>query len=292
MSLSYIFRESFSGFRKVKVSGIITIFTITVSLLLLGIFLLVLGNINDIVQNIRDRIEIEVFLKDHLTASEKDTLNKQITGITGVSTIKFISKDEASKIFRQEFGEDINKVLDFNPLPESYKITLNDEYKNSENVQQITKKLKDLDGIDDVIYRKTLLELLDRRARLFSEISLIIGVVIGLISMFLISNTIRLVIYSKRKMIETMKLVGATGTYIKAPFIIEGLFHGFLAGIIASIILYLVIRFALPLVGEDLFSKIVIRYYFFPGIIFLGCLLSFIGSIFSTKLFISRGKRL
>ena len=237
MSLSYIFKESLSGFRKVKVSGIITIFTITVSLLLLGIFLLVLENINDIVQNIRDRIEIEVFLKERLTSVEKDSIYKRVAIIPGIKTLKFISKEEASKIFRQEFGEDVNKVLDFNPLPESYKITLKDEYKNSGNVQQITNQLKDMEGIDDVIYRKTLLELLDRRARLFSEISLIIGVVIGLISIFLISNTIRLIIYSKRKMIETMKLVGATGSFIKAPFIIEGLFHGFLAGIIASIVL-------------------------------------------------------
>jgi cell division transport system permease protein len=291
MSLSYIFKESFSGFRKVKISGIITIFTITVSLLLLGIFLLVLENINDIVQNIRDRIEIEVFLKDNLDATAKDAVQKQITNIPGIKTIKFISKEEASKIFRQEFGEDINKVLDFNPLPESYKITLGDDYKNSGNVQEITNKLKEISGIDDVLYRKTLLELLDKRARLFSEISLGIGIVIALISVFLISNTIRLIIYSKRKMIETMKLVGATGRFIKAPFIIEGLFHGFLAGIIASVILYLVIRFVLPFVGDDLFSKIVVRYYFFPGIILLGCLFSLIGSLFSTKIFISRGER-
>jgi len=291
MGFSHIIKESFSGFRKVKVSGIITIFTITVSLLLLGVFLLVLENISDVVQHIRNRIEIEAFLKERLDAGERDAVYKRITSIPGIQSAKFISKEEASKIFKQEFGEDIHKVLDFNPLPESYKITLSDDYKNSENVQQITKQLREIAGIDDVIYRKTLLELLDRRAKLFSEISLIIGVVIGLISIFLISNTIRLIIYSKRKMIETMKLVGATGAYIKAPFIIEGLFHGFLAGVIASAVLYLLVQFVLPLVGEDLFSKIVIRYYFFPGIILLGCLLSFIGSIFSTKIFISKAER-
>lgn len=291
MSLTYIFKESFSGFRRVKISGIITIFTITISLLLLGIFLLVLENINDVVQNIRNRIEVEVFLKERLEPSEKDAIRTKIRQIQGVTDIKFISKEEASKIFSQEFGEDINKVLDFNPLPESFKITLGDEYKNSENVRQITQELRDIQGIDDVIYRKTLLELLDRRARLFSEISLVIGIVIALISIFLISNTIRLIIYSKRKIIETMELVGATGRFIKSPFIIEGLFHGFLAGVIASVVLYSVVHFVLPLVGEDLFSKIVIRYYFYPGIILLGCLLSLIGSLFSTKIFINRAQR-
>jgi len=291
MSLSYILKESFSGFRKVKISGIITIFTITVSLLLLGIFLIVLENINDVVQNIRDRIEIEVFLTDRLSKSEKDDIQKKISLVEGVGNIKFISKEEASKIFRQEFGEDINQVLDFNPLPESFKITLSDEYKNSAKVKQITEELRNLKGVDDVLYRKTLLELLDRRAKLFSEISLTIGIVIGLISVFLISNTIRLIIYSKRKVIETMKLVGATGRFIKTPFIIEGFLHGFLAGVIAAAVLYILIRFILPFVGEDLFSKIVVKYYFYPGIILIGCLLSLVGSLFSTKIFLSKAQR-
>lgn len=292
MSFSYIIKESFSGFKRVKISGIITIFTITVSLLLLGVFLILLGNINDVVRNIRDRIEIEVFLADRLTQNEKDAIQKQIGSLSGVNDIKFVSKEEASKIFRQEFGEDINKVLDFNPLPESFKISLSDDYKNSEKVKQITAQLKNISGIDDVIYRKTLLELLDRRAKLFSEISLAVGIFIAIISVFLISNTIRLIIYSKRKIIETMKLVGATEKFIKTPFLIESLFHGLLAGIVAAAILFLLFNFILPFVGEDLLSKIVIRYYFYPGIILMGCLLSLIGGSLSIKIFIKNNRNI
>ena len=290
MSLSYVLKESFSGLKKAKMSGIITLFTITISLLLLGIFILVLTNINDVVQHIRDRIEIELFIQDGLNQTKKDSIYKNVINIPGIKTVKFISKEDAAKIFFEEFGEDINKVLDFNPLPESYKISLIDDVKNSNDLQKITQELKTISGVDDVIYRKTLLELLDRRAKLFSQISLVVGIIISVISVFLISNTIRLVIHSKQKIIETMKLVGASSVYIKVPFILEGLFHGFLAGIIASAILFSIINFILPIIGEDLFSYITVAYYFFPGIVLLGCTLSLIGSVLSTKIFINKKK--
>ena len=292
MSFYYALKESLSGFKRVKISGIITIFTITVSLLLLGVFLIVLENINGIVQNIRNRIEIEAFLKDNLTEKEKYNIKLTLLKIEGIKDINFISKEEASKIFKEEFGEEINRVLDFNPLPESFKISLWDTYKTSERINTIINKIKTIDGIDDVIYRKTLLELLDRRAKLFSEVSLVIIAIISIISIFLISNTIRLIIYSKRKIIETMRLVGATERFIKTPFIIEGVFHGLLSGIIASLIIYIIIRFGLPILGEDLLANIKINYYFYAIIILSGCLLSLIGSIFSTQTFIKSYKNI
>ncbi len=292
MSFYYALKESLSGFKRVKISGIITIFTITVSLLLLGIFLIVLENINGIVQNIRNRIEIEAFLKDNLTEKEKYNIKLTLLKIEGIKDINFISKEEASKIFKEEFGEEINRVLDFNPLPESFKISLWDTYKTSERINTIINKIKTIDGIDDVIYRKTLLELLDRRAKLFSEVSLVIIAIISIISIFLISNTIGLIIYSKRKIIETMRLVGATERFIKTPFIIEGIFHGLLSGIIASLIIYIIIRFGLPILGEDLLANIKINYYFYAIIILSGCLLSLIGSIFSTQTFIKSYKNI
>jgi cell division transport system permease protein len=87
-----------------------------------------------------------------------------------------------------------------------------------------------------------------------------------------------------------MKLVGASSIYIKVPFILEGVLHGFLAGIIAALILFSIIRFILPIIGEDLFTNIKVSYYFFPGIVLLGCTLSLIGSLLSTKIFIGKKK--
>jgi cell division transport system permease protein len=289
LSVSYIFRESFSGFKRAKISAIITVFTITISLFLLSIFLLMLENTNRIVQHIRDRIDLEVFLIDNLSSEETNTLGSQILKITGIDSIRYISKDEAAVIFKQEFGEDFNQVLDFNPLPPSYKISIKDDYKNSESVKQIKSELSSLYGIDEVVYRKTLLELLDRRAKLFWQISLGLGIFIGIISIFLVSNTVRLIIYSKRKIIETMQLVGATEKFIRTPFVLEGVIHGLIAGIISSGCIFLIIRFGIPLLSEDLLNLLYISDYFYLAIIILGCLLGLIGSTISTRVFIRRG---
>lgn len=288
MSVSYIFKESFSGFKRAKIAAIITIFTITISLFLLSVFLLILENTSRIVQHIRDRIDLEVFLSDNLSLEETGVLKFQILKIDGIDSLRYISKAEAAQIFKQEFGEDFNQVLDFNPLPPSFKISIKNEYKNSESVKQIKSQISTFNGVDEVVYRKTLLELLDRRAKLFWQISLGLGIFIGMISIFLVSNTIRLIIYSKRKIIETMQLVGATEKFIRTPFILEGIIHGLIAGMISSGFLFLIVKFGITLLSEDILSLIFIGDYFYFTIIILGCLLGFIGSSISTRVFIRR----
>jgi cell division transport system permease protein len=288
LSLSYVAKESFSGFKRAKISGFITIFTITISLFLLSIFMFVFDNTNKIVQHIRNRIEIEVFLIDTLTQQQTAGLKAQMAKIEGVDSVKYISKDEAASIFKQEFGEDINQVLDFNPLPPSFKIAIKDEYKTSENIKQITKDLSSFNGVDEVVYRKTLLELLDKRSKIFWQISLGLGIFIGIVSIFLVSNTIRLIIYSKRKIITTMKLVGATERFIRTPFIMEGVVHGLVAGIISSILLFLIIKFGVPFLGEDIASLIYVNDYFYLLIILLGGILGLIGSFVSVRMFITK----
>jgi cell division transport system permease protein len=288
LSVSYIFKESFSGFKRAKIAAIITIFTITISLFLLSVFLLILENTSRIVQHIRDRIDLEVFLSDNLSLEETGVLKFQILKIDGIDSLRYISKAEAAQIFKQEFGEDFNQVLDFNPLPPSFKISIKNEYKNSESVKQIKSQISTFNGVDEVVYRKTLLELLDRRAKLFWQISLGLGIFIGMISIFLVSNTIRLIIYSKRKIIETMQLVGATEKFIRTPFILEGIIHGLIAGMISSGFLFLIVKFGITLLSEDILSLIFIGDYFYFTIIILGCLLGFIGSSISTRVFIRR----
>jgi cell division transport system permease protein len=288
VSLSYVVKESFSGFRRAKISGFITIFTITISLFLLSIFMFIFDNTNKIVQHIRSRIEIEVFLLDTLNVSQTTELKERFVKVEGVDSIKYISKDEAASIFKQEFGEDINQVLDFNPLPSSFKISIKDEYKTSENIKLITKTFASFNGVDEVVYRKTLLELLDRRSKIFWQISLGLGIFIAIVSVFLVSNTIRLIIYSKRKIITTMKLVGATERFIRTPFILEGMLHGLVAGVISSILLLFIIKFGVPFLGEDIAPLIYVNDYFYFLIILLGGLLGFIGSLVSVRIFITK----
>jgi len=287
MNIFYILKEGISGFKRARLSMVISIFTITISLILLGLFTIVFRNTNQIVESFRDRVEMEAFLEEPVTAETSPLIEKKILAIPGIKQVRFISKEEAAKIFKDQYGEDIHNILDFNPLPPSFKIYLEQEYKNSDSAKVIYSRLKLVGGVDDVIYRKTLLELLDRRAQLFAMGSLAAGVALLITAIFLVSNTIRLAIYAKRKIITTMKLVGATRMFIRLPFLVEGIIQGILGGAFSAGFIYFVVDYASKLFGGDLAPIVFVEPVFYLVIIGAGTLLGFLGSVISVRKFIS-----
>jgi len=285
MQIRYIVREGFSGFKRAKLSMSAAILTVAISLLLLSSFTILLLNANSVVQNLRDKVEMEAFLDDALTKEQTDALQKRALAITGVREVQFVSKDDAAVIFREQFGEDIHKVLDFNPLPASVKIFLKDGFKTADGAETIYLEMKNLEGVEDVIYRKTLLEMIDKRVTTILGFALGIGLFITISSMFLVANTIRLAIYAKRKIIQTMKLIGATKRFIRTPFILEGLAQGLLGGLVASGIAFGLFhyleRWAFPL--SDFLDIEPVAYGIITAV---GCLLGFFGSLISVRRFI------
>ena len=266
---------------------VISIFTITISLILLGLFTIVFRNANQIVESLRDRVEMEAFLEEPVTDETAPIIERNILAIPGINEVKYISKDQAAKIFKDLYGEDIQSILDFNPLPPSFKIYLEKDYKNTDSAKVVYAKLKLVSGVDDVIYRKTLLELLDRRAQLFAAASLAAGVALLITAIFLVSNTIRLAIYAKRKIITTMKLVGATRMFIRLPFVVEGIIQGVLGGLFSSGFIYLVVGYASKMFGGDLAPIVFVEPVFYIIILSAGTLLGFLGSVISVRKFIT-----
>ena len=266
---------------------IISIFTITISLILLGLFTIVFRNTNQIVESLRDRVEMEAFLEEPVTEEASPVIEKKILAIAGIHEVKYISKEQAAKIFKEQYGEDIHNILDFNPLPPSFKIYLEKDYKNTDSAKVVYAKLKQVPGVDDVIYRKTLLELLDRRAQIFAIASFAAGVALLITAIFLVSNTIRLAIYAKRKIISTMKLVGATRTFIRLPFVVEGIIQGLVGGLFSSAVIYLVVEYASRIFGGDLAAVVFVEPTFYLIILTAGTLLGLIGSVISVRKFIS-----
>jgi cell division transport system permease protein len=206
--------------------------------------------------------------------------------VEGVKEVRFVSKEEAAAIFKEEFGEDIYKVLDFNPLPASLKISLHPDFRNVEGAERIFNAIRDIEGVEDVIYRKSLLELLDRRARVFLLIALGIGVFITISSIFLVANTIRLAIYAKRKIIQTMKLIGATRGFIRTPFLLEGLVQGFLGGLLAAGILFLTFESLGRWVSLELSDFVRVHVSLYGAVVAVGMVLGLIGSMISIRRFI------
>ena len=286
MSVLYVVKEGFSGFRRAKLAATGSIVTVTISLLLLGLFYVVSTNTSRIVEGIREKIEIEVFLSEPIPRARITELQQQLTSMEGVDRVQFISKEEAAKIFKQEFGEDINKVLDFNPLPPSFKVSLKDPFRNTEKADELQKRIKRLKDVDEVVYRRDLLEFLDKRTRTLYALGLGLGIIIGISAMFLVSNTIRLTIYAKRKAVQAMKLVGASRWFVRAPFIVEGILQGAIGGIIASAILYYLLTFAAGLLSQELSEFIQVDISFYGIVICVGAFLGFLGSIISVRKFI------
>lgn len=286
MHVGYLLKEGLSGFRRAKLSMVAAVFTICISLLLLSFFSILLINANRVIEGLRDKVELEIFLADYLSKEETGALHAQIAALEGVREVRYVSKEEAAEIFRQEFGEDINRVLDFNPLPASFKVFLKDGYKNVAGAENVYRAAKEMKGVEDVIYRKSLLEMLDQRAQTFLWLALGIGVFIAVSAIFLVANTIRLAIYAKRKIIQTMKLIGATRMFIRIPFVLEGLLQGLFGGLLAAAIVFLAFQYLGQFLSIQLTELVSVDQATYGIIVAMGCLLGILGSVLSIRRFI------
>ncbi len=288
MNLRYILSESVSGFKRAKLASAISIFTISISLVLLGIFATLSLNASRVLSEIRSRVEVEFFLSQSLKEKEAKTLAASLRSEPSVQNAVYISSDSAAQIFKTEFGEDVVAILGTNPLPASIKVKLKSEYATLDSLEPFVSAVKTRNGILEARYNKEFLAGLDRNARILFYITWAIGVLISLAAIALISNTIRLIIMNKQEMIRTMMLVGATNGFIRSPFLIEGALQGFLGGVFAILLLALV-NLALYQTYPDLYEAIALPDYRVYGILAaLGLLLGLFGSFLSVRKFLSQ----
>ncbi len=286
MSLSYLLTESVSGFKRTKLASIVSIMTICIALLLLGVFMVVTTNAARFVDALRTKVELEAFLRQPISPVELDSLRAAVRAVDGVASVVYVSKEDAARIFKQEFGEDILDVLTFNPLPPSLRIGLVPRAITAAGTRTVSDRVAAMAGVDTVIYRRALIELIDRRAEQFNTVTLGLGLLIGLSAILLVSNTIRLAIYAKRKLIRTMELVGATWSFIRLPFLLEGVIQGVLGGAVAAGILYLVIDRLVPALSQEIAGYIQVRPGFYLLILAAGIALGMVGSVISVTRFI------
>lgn len=286
MSVTYTIQESLAGFRRNRSAVLITIFTVSIALLLLGVFTLITVNISTFVDGIRARVDVEVFLNDDLNRRQQEEMATLLRSMPGVEDVEFVSKDEAARIFKEDFGESFDDILDENPLPQSYRLGITDGYNNADSIALLAQSIEKLHLVESVYYRKQLLELIDKRARAFGIAAFFIGLMLAVSAVILVANTIRLTIYAKRHLIRTMKLVGATPLFIRSPFLIEGVLHGFVGGVIASLLIDIVFTFFLLPLSEDLLLNIGVSWRFYVLLVIAGGILGLIGSVISIRRFL------
>jgi cell division transport system permease protein len=281
LKLGYLYKEALRGFSNAKLSTVASVITITLSLILIAIYFLFTVNSNRIIKNIKDKVEIEVFLIDDIRTDDLNMVKEKLKAVGGVKNIVYVSKDEAAKIFSEEFGSDMLDIYDYNPLPASFKINLYDEYKTIERINKIKSQITNIPQISDIQFPEKNLELIESKTSGFLFINLIVMIIITISSTFLVSNTIRLIISSRSKIIETFKLLGAKRSFIMIPFLIEGLIQGLVGSILAISILYgfftvFISKFESTDLHIDLLGTDIAMY-----IVLIGVTLGIAGSYFS-----------
>ncbi len=286
MNPRYYFKELWRYVNTAKSAVISSTIVIALAVLLLGIYITISINSVRLMKMIRDKVEIDAYLVDSFKETESAKMINDIKTIGGIKAVRFISKEEAAKIFSEDFGKDILEVFDYNPLPASLKISLYDEYKSVDRIEKIKTDLKKYKEIDDVQYAKNNLEILERNSNSLVFLNLSLLIIITFSSIFLVGNTIKLMISAKKDTIELMKLIGASNETIRTPFILEGFFQGFAGSVLAVIILQIFLNYFYSTYTNTDFTFSVINSTFVILLIVFGSLLGIFGSIFSLRRFL------
>lgn len=286
MNPSYYFKEFIRYLKTAKSAVFSSIIVIALAVLLLGVYITISINSVKLLKLIRDKVEIDAYLIDSVQPADITKLTNSIKTIGGVKTVTYISKEEAAKIFAEEFGQDILDVFDYNPLPPSLKITLYDEYKTIERIEKIKTELQKNGEINDIVYAQKNLEIIERNSQSLVFLNLSLLVIITFSSIFLIGNTIRLMIVAKKDTIEIMKLIGATKETIRTPFIMEGFFQGLVGSLLAVLLLEVFLGYFYATYTNNDFNFSIIDTKFLILLVVFGTLLGTFGSAISIRRFL------
>jgi cell division transport system permease protein len=284
MSLLFVLREGFSSIGRAKLPAAITVTISFFALVLLALFSTVSLSFLDVIQALRSRVELEVFLSDSMNEPQAMDAARQIKMIKGVSGAFYVSKDEAARTFSHDFGEDIVRILGTNPLPRSIRLKFNPEYARPDSIEGIVPEIKAIAPGGDIRYNQRFLGQIEENARLFTLLTGGIGVLISLATIVLVGYTIRLAMYSRQEKIRTMRLVGATAWFIGAPYIIEGALQGLLSGALAAGAVYLLFDQLLFFYEPALYEVVQPSALFvYPATVALGLFLGVFGSALSVS---------
>lgn len=217
--------EAYRGLRSNSLVNMLALGTITMAMLIVGFFLVVFLNLRTAVGAMGERLEASVYLKEGLTQQEQEYLLTRLKAEPGVKKVVYLPKAEALALLKKELRgqEPLMEGLGENPLPDSYEVTIDTKYADAAKMEALTKKIAKLPGVDDVSYGRQGVEVLDKLLKLVTWGGISLAVLLGVTVVFIISNSVRLALYSRGQEIELMQWIGATRWFIMGPFLVEGM---------------------------------------------------------------------
>ncbi|GMN06893.1 permease-like cell division protein FtsX [Croceitalea sp. MTPC5] len=264
------------------------VLSIALVLFLLGILGMLVLNTKKLGDHFKEKITISVFLKDNAKPVEIDQLQKSLTLADYTKSAIFVSKEDAAEQYSEDIGENFQEFLGYNPLKNSVDVNLKADFVSPEQIEEIASSLSTKTYVDEVSYDKPLISLLTDNVRRLGLWILVASAVFTVIAVLLINSSIRLSIYSKRFIIKTMQMVGATKKFIRKPFIATNLKLGLLGSVVALLALAMVLYYVNTNFPElNLFQDTTVLLILFVGVFTLGMLISYVSTYFATQRFLN-----
>lgn len=292
--LKHTIKQGLQGIFRNRTMSLASIGSVTAVLVILGLILMIILNVNALSLTTKEKFdEIYVYLNDNITNERIREIGEEINGIDGTMAIVFQSKEYALENMKEQWGED-GKLLDGlskNPLPNTYVIQLKDvSYATS-----VINKIQQKDGIEEVKYYKDVVEKLISTAEFIQSFGMIVIIILLLVSIFIIQNTIKITVSSRKTEIELMQYIGASNGFVRGPFLFEGIVLGSIGAVFAIIIVLNGYDYLVKFANEKLFTMLSV--YLIPArlisvdilIIFItiGVGIGILGSIVSLKKFLN-----
>ncbi len=224
--------------RKVRGSYAISTVSVAMVLFLVASVGYIIWNLSKATDNIKERMTLYVMMEESAANEVTEQVGFKLRSTEGVREVRFISKSDAAADFKNFAGGNFEEFLDYNPLPASFEVRLAASESPKELVQKIESVVAEWQGVDEVIYQQGMVESMDANLGRFKLLLVLFGAVLLLISLILLKNTIRMSVFSRRELIATMKLVGASKGFIKRPFMVDSLWMGLAAATVASLMFW------------------------------------------------------
>lgn len=286
----YFIKEVFRSLMRNNWMSVASVGTVAVSLFILGMFSMLVMNMNKMAETLESQVQINVYLKEDVHVADIQELEEELRGMQGVERVTFVDREEAMERFRERLGDQsslLDAIEDTNPLPDAFEV----ELKEPALVRTAAESISQYDIVESAKYGQDVIENLFDITRLIRLFGTGLMLLLAAATLFIISNTIRLTVFARRKEIAIMKYVGATNWFIRWPFLLEGMVLGLFGGIIADIVL----RFGYSAMTEKIYTTLA----FFPlipeqpfldyisiTIIVVGMFIGALGSTISLKRFL------
>ncbi len=274
--------------RRLKSSYISTVVSITLVLFVLGLLGLIILHAQKLSEHVRESIALAAYIDDDASTSQINNLQKALDEMPAVAGVRFISREEAAEDLTMELGEDFLDFLGYNPLSASMVINLKAAYTNPDSLQMFEEKLSRYRIVTDVDYQQSLVHLVHKNVRRIGIALFAFSFLLLIIAFALINNTIRLSVFSKRFLIKSMQLVGATQGFIRRPFIVRGVIQGIIGAGITILLLLLSLYTGQQQIPElAMFYDTHMLLILFAAVLLLGVIISWVSTYFAVRKYLN-----